>query len=259
MLKHLLFPTTQREAQHIDDMQGMPIVSKIHAALVQLLEAYEYALDTHRDVWDFAIEVADFKAAGLGISDLRWLMSKGYIEAAHEVTQSTSSARKFQREKNLALSNAACFILTEKGIGLARTVRDGFTVEHSIRAFSKDSERIDLDRRAPRPQWDGKRRTLCVGQCVVKQYRLPSPNQVAILTAFQEEGWPHRIDDPIPPSPEQDPKRRLHDTIKCLNRHQLASLICFRGDGTGEGVLWEWIEAPFPAAVGLGKRPRRVA
>ena len=34
-------------------------------------------------------------------------------------------------------------------------------------------------------------------------------------------------------------KRRLNDTIKCLNRGQVYRLLHFRGDGTGEGVLWE--------------------
>ena len=38
----------------------------------------------------------------------------------------------------------------------------------------------------------------------------------------------------------QDPKRRLSDTIKCLNRKQANSLIHFRGDGTGEGIVWEF-------------------
>ena len=64
---------------------------------------------------------------------------------------------------------------------------------------------------------------------------------VAILAAFEEEGWPSRIDDPLPPQPEQDSKRRLSDTIKCLNRKQASPLIHFRGDGTGEGVVWDTI------------------
>ena len=34
---------------------------------------------------------------------------------------------------------------------------------------------------------------------------------------------PPRIDDPLPPSQNVDPKRRLHDTIKRLNRHQRSS------------------------------------
>ena len=97
------------------------------------------------------------------------------------------------------------------------------------------------------PQWDQQCRVLRVGQCVVKQFRRPSPNQDMVLSAFQEEGWPHRIDDPLPPQGEQGPKCRLHDTIKWLNRHQEHRLIRFLGDGTGEGVCWELISDAAPA------------
>ena len=31
------------------------------------------------------------------------------------------------------------------------------------------------------------------------------------------------------------------NTIKCLNQNQAAALICFRGDGTGQRVLWELV------------------
>jgi hypothetical protein len=56
--------------------------------------------------------------------------------------------------------------------------------------------------------------------------------------AFEEDGWPPRIDDPLPQKLNQDPKSRLHDTIKCLNRNHRKRLIRFSGDGTGEGVVW---------------------
>jgi hypothetical protein len=39
---------------------------------------------------------------------------------------------------------------------------------------------------------------------VVKEFKLPAPNQETILTAFQEEGWPPRIDDPLPPVPQAE-------------------------------------------------------
>ena len=91
----------------------------------------------------------------------------------------------------------------------------------------------------PRVQWDAARRVLYVGKNVVKQYRVPSPTQEAVLNAFEEEGWPARIDDPLRPDPDQDVKRHLHDTIRRLNRNRRAALIHFSGDGTGEGVLWE--------------------
>ena len=46
---------------------------------------------------------------------------------------------------------------------------------------------------------------------------------------------------PLPPQVGQDPKRRLHDTINSLNRKQKARLIRFQGDGSGEGVRWEFL------------------
>ena len=75
----------------------------------------------------------------------------------------------------------------------------------------------------------------------MKQYRVPAPNQEAVLSAFLEEGWPRRIDDPLPPKGDVAPKTRLHDTIKWLNRNQQERLLRFLGDGTGQGVLWELI------------------
>lgn len=61
--------------------------------------------------------------------------------------------------------------------------------------------------------------------------------------AFEEEGWPPRIDDPLPPLAQLDPRRRLHDTIKALNRKQKRALLRFMGDGSGEGIRWEFIAA----------------
>jgi hypothetical protein len=93
-----------------------------------------------------------------------------------------------------------------------------------------------------RPFWDSNRRELRLGSQVVKRFKWPAMNQELIVLAFEEEGWPRRIDDPLPLDPNIDPKRRLHDTIKCLNRHQLIPLIKFRGDGTGQGVLVEIVD-----------------
>ena len=78
-----------------------------------------------------------------------------------------------------------------------------------------------------------------MGDIVVKQFKVPALNQERILAAFEEEGWPVHIDDPLPPHPEQDPKRRLHDTINSLNRNQKNPLIRFLGNGNGQGIRWE--------------------
>lgn len=94
-----------------------------------------------------------------------------------------------------------------------------------------------------RPFWDMERRELKVGEWLVKCFRVPALNQTTILAAFEEDQWPPRIDDPIPPRYDQDPKRRLHDTINSLNRNQQHPMLRFLGDGSGHGVLWELVRS----------------
>jgi hypothetical protein len=91
----------------------------------------------------------------------------------------------------------------------------------------------------PAPHWDADLRELRVNGDLVKRFKLPCPNQELVLAAFEEDRWPPRIDDPLPPAPNRDPKRRLHDTINSLNRNQKTPLMRFLGDGTGQGVLWK--------------------
>lgn len=124
-------------------------------------------------------------------------------------------------------------VLAQAGALLSAAVLDEPERETSPQALALPGPHL--------PQWDRQCRVLRVGQCVVKHYRRPSANQERVLSAFQEEDWPHRIDDPLSPQGEQEPKCRLHDTIKWLNRHQEHHLIRFLGDGTGEGVCWELI------------------
>jgi hypothetical protein len=95
----------------------------------------------------------------------------------------------------------------------------------------------------PLPYWDAENRRLWLGTYLVKEFRQPAPNQTTLLDVFQEQGWAGRIDDPLGLADgegEKDAKRRLHETIKNLNRGLAAGTIRFRGDGTGEGVVWEY-------------------
>jgi hypothetical protein len=86
------------------------------------------------------------------------------------------------------------------------------------------------------------RRELRIGDAIVKKFKCRAANQEAILNAFEEDQWPPRIDDPLPQVTDLDPKRRLADTIKCLNRKQGNAILKFGGDGTGEGVVWRLVE-----------------
>jgi hypothetical protein len=88
------------------------------------------------------------------------------------------------------------------------------------------------------PVWDPLCRTLWWGPLLVKRYRRPAPSQELILSSFQEQGWRHRIDDPLIRTADSDHRERLHTAIKCLNRGQLHPVLRFTSNGTGTGICW---------------------
>jgi hypothetical protein len=204
------------------------------AALAQLAKARDYAQDLQCDPWEFAVEIERLLALGISSSDLRWLIKKGYVEHAREITDSGDLARRFQPSRSLAFTRATCFCVTQSGLALLRA-------KGGLNGHAAASPPLSPARSACVPQWDRDSRVLYVAQRVVKEFRVRSPNQESVLAAFEEEGWPRYIDDPLSPS-EQCPKHRLRDTIKGLNANQKNRLIRFRGDGTGERVRWDPIE-----------------
>ncbi len=82
-----------------------------------------------------------------------------------------------------------------------------------------------------RPRWDRDARTLWYGDRICKHYTRSAPCQETILTAFEEEGWPNTIDDPLDPG-------KLADTIKDLQKALQNSPITVGRDGTGKGITW---------------------
>lgn len=89
---------------------------------------------------------------------------------------------------------------------------------------------------AQRPRWDRDTGKLHYGGKLARQVQNPgrATNIVAILDAFEEQGWPARIDDPLPDGGD---KQRLREAIRTLN--QGLSRLRFRADGTGSGICWE--------------------
>jgi hypothetical protein len=225
------------------------------AGLSELLKACDYAHQIRRAAWDFAVEISQLRAAGMTDSDFRWLVCMGYVEHAREITRLEEDGREFRPTGNLSFSKRTCFVLTSLGHSFARSLLDGsipiavppFACEGPTRYAGPDCLPLAggdpaVEKSGRVPHWNADRRELCWGGHVVKQFASPAVNQETILGAFEEDGWPSRIDDPLPPHPGHDQKHRLHDTIKCLNRGQVNHLLRFRGDGTGEGILWETIE-----------------
>jgi hypothetical protein len=202
----------------------------MRAGLLQLLKAADYARELGRPTWDFAVEIESLRAAGLTASDLRWLVCKGYVEHAVETKLAGSETRTFEREAGLIFSPGTCFVLTRSGGELVRPLPSAAVAQPDPEAPPRAG-----------PHWDGQRRVLTVGGQVVKQFRVPADNQELILEAFEESGWPPRLDDPLPPVPDVDSKRRLRDATFRLNGNQKRRLIRFHGDGSGRGLCWEFL------------------
>jgi hypothetical protein len=203
-------------------------ISHSHArrALRLLDEAWDAAVAENQEIWQFAVEIGQLRALGLHHTELRCLLCRGLLEHAAENTEHGACRRTFRPLNALVLPEQTCFVLTVKG----RAETSGFA------ALIAAEELATSKARAPR--WEGGDRRLWWGNSLVKEFRVPAANQERVLAALQEEGWPTRIDDPLPPEPNVDPKSRLHDTIKALNRHQLHRLLRFTGDGRGWGICW---------------------
>jgi hypothetical protein len=204
-----------------------------------MLEAHDFAQALKHPVWDFAVEIRSLREAGLTNNQIRWLVCSGYIEHAIERTELNSEKRVFHQVRSLALYEQSCFVLTSAGILTAREIELG-QCQSAFAGVNHETDVAGDDFQRTVPRWDTARRELHWKTRLVKKFRVSAPNQETILTVFQEENWPPRIDDPLRPDHSTDPKERLHDTIKNLNRRQTnPSLIHFRGDGTGAGVRWD--------------------
>lgn len=87
------------------------------------------------------------------------------------------------------------------------------------------------------PLWDKSSFKLTLAGDVIRQIKKPkaAKNIILILDAFQEDGWPDHIDDPLPGG--ADPAR-LADAVKSLNDG--LQRIKFGKDGSGQGVVWRF-------------------
>jgi hypothetical protein len=190
-----------------------------------LLEAHDCSHALGKDPWDFAVEMHALLETGASRTVLRCLLSEDY--AAHAMI--CSGVRTAVGD--LSLPRECRFMLTARGVELAATVCQA-------RLRPENTTSMTFPGAAPVPHWDGERGELTCGGKLVKRFAVPAENQVRILEAFAEEGWPTRLDDPLPGKEGQDRKRRLQRTIERLNQGQVHRLLHFRGDGRGCGVCW---------------------
>jgi hypothetical protein len=103
---------------------------------------------------------------------------------------------------------------------------------HKKSAHAARSKRRD----AVKPHWDPERRQLWFASVLVKTFHRIACCQELILAAFEEQGWPSRMDSPLPGG--EHAHEALRNAAKKLNQ-QLNGLFGFHLDGTGKGITWE--------------------
>jgi hypothetical protein len=235
---------------HSPDVRG-----SLRLALECLYRAFVYARETRFNRWQFAVEIEELWKFGLDNTELRWLIATGVVWHAREVEPSATQSRRFVKLGLGAIQPRSCFVLSDEGF--LKITSNHRKQRRLFVPILVDPSQVSglLGRQSPQiktenpelqaPVWNSTRRELLWNGHVIKCFRSPAVNQQLIVEAFQEENWPTRIDDPLPPLPGKESSRRLNDTIKCLNRHQVNSLLHFRGDGLGNGVIWEPRESFF--------------
>jgi hypothetical protein len=241
---------TTRAADNPEDSTRLPIGDNLCVALILLRHAYECARDTNAAAWDFALEISELYEVGLTITDLRWLVAKGFVEHGSETSTYGDPHRTFTHSEGFNFLTTSCVILTEKGAEFACQVLQAAAAISAVEEPRAGARKTEPSGEIPpangqtqlkathKPQWDPVRRELSLAGRIVKQFHVPAGNQEVILSAFQEEGWPEYIDDPLPGNHGINPRTRLNDAIYRLNRKQLTCLIRFHTNGTGSGIHW---------------------
>ncbi len=201
--------------KQVRDYAWLP--QRVCSSLLSLLEAHRYANDLGSDDWEFAIEITVLRAEGLTDTDVRWMVQAGLVDFAYDVSLPGETVRQFRRAQNLVYSETLCMILSRSGIKdmeawfRSRPLPGPCTVPEVIEpGATADPPTIQRI-----PHWDRDRQELRVGRVVVKRFKAPAANQETILAAFDEEGWPPRIDDPLSPCPD------LAQNGDCMTRSTL--------------------------------------
>jgi hypothetical protein len=88
------------------------------------------------------------------------------------------------------------------------------------------------------PHWDARTDTLhCFDQRL--KVRFDAANLRVVLDAFEAQGWPRRIANPLRAGNGVTAKRKLQQTVKSLSERLRGTGLRLRMDGEAMGVCWE--------------------
>jgi hypothetical protein len=181
------------------------------------------------------VPLRQFHADGVADHLLVWMLYQGHIEHLRPDHPGEGGPGGVVAG-SLVFQNSSLFCLTEWGEAFVNDFLEQLLVHGSDRAVDAAWNQLILGELVP--WYDKDNRVFSWGRHELKRFRQPAGNQELVLCAAEEVVWDRWFDDPLPRRPGTNPKQRLHDTIKDLNRRQLRPLIHFEGDGTGQRVGW---------------------
>jgi hypothetical protein len=206
--------------------------------LVRFFAAYAYLLEACKDAKEEGVEPRErplgyppLWAAGAGADTLQWMQFQGHVEHFEK------GERGWGPRQSAVPDSRSGFALTPLGEAFAEILLCLLLLPETEDEFDWAWGMLQVGRLTPR--YDAEQRLLSWGRLSLKSYRQPAGSQETILQAAEEMAWPTWFDDPLPRARTGNPKVRLHDAIKLLNRHQNQRLVHFKGDGTGRRVGWE--------------------
>src|SRR6478736_4874326 len=85
------------------------------AALSLLLKASQYALDSRADRWQFAVELAELTSQGATLTNIRWLILRGFAEHGKETTVPGDDERSFRNLPPTSFPSGTCVVLSSEG------------------------------------------------------------------------------------------------------------------------------------------------
>jgi hypothetical protein len=204
---------------------------------INLAGAYCKALNQDRPPASNAVPLADLRGWGMQEHHFLWMLFQMHVEH-YQSAPGAASDTKAQPAQTLVLGGGSALVLTDRGWDFVGELLGELCARGEEGATTPARDGLLLGRLVPR--YERADRLFCWGQHVLKHFLQPAGNQQIVLCAAEEQRWPWWFDDPLPKIPRTNPKVRLHDTIKDLNRRQTAQLIHFKGDGTGTRIGWEY-------------------
>jgi hypothetical protein len=127
-----------------------------------------------------------------------------------------------------------------RGLSLERSTIElameaGFLEYGEYRSLRREiGEQVDGAELRPVPNWDPKSGELVFNGMTVRRVSSRAENMRRILGAFQESGWPHFVDNPLPGGADS---QKLREAVRNLNKG--LSALRFLADGSATGILWQ--------------------